>query len=350
MTAAPAGVSGEGAAVMLVLAVGTLGLDSVETPAGAATDVPGGSALYFAAGALHAWRRGRDRVEPGGGGDADGRRSPRLAVVGVVGDDYPDAPLRRLAAAGVDVTGVARRPGPSFRWKVRYGPDLASRETLETNRGTTLGVVPQVPEPLSRPAVTFLGSTDPSVQHAVLEQLDDPGVVVADTMEHWIRGRRSDLEAVLARTRVLLVNEEECAFLGGNPVPLLAARVIRALGPEWVVVKRGARGALALSDAGEISVPAVPVEAPVDPTGAGDAFAGGLVAALVGGSWRTAPGGGTAEGVTLDAGTLRRALAAGVTLDAGTVRRALEAGAATGARAVTRFSVEGLLGAGASGA
>jgi len=277
----------------MILGVGTVALDTVETPAGSVRDAPGGSALYFAAAASH--------LGP-------------VGVVGVTGEDFPADPLDRLAARGVDVSGIVRLPYRTFRWKARYDGS-GRREVLSVHRGGIVRTAPEVPPALRDPEILFLGSTDPGVQARVLGWAGSPGKVVLDTMPHWIRDGRTEVEALLPRVDVLLVNEEEVRLLAGVQEEATAAGIVRSMGPAWVVVKRGARGACAYGADECIEVGAVPVATVVDPTGAGDAFAGGLVASLAG----------------------------SVDLCAEDVRRALGAGTVMGARAVRAFSFEGLL-------
>jgi sugar/nucleoside kinase (ribokinase family) len=277
----------------VILGVGTVALDTVETPAGSVRDVPGGSALYFAAAASH--------LGP-------------VAVAGVTGEDFPVGPLAALVARGVDVSGIARVPDPTFRWHARYDGS-GRREILSAHRGGIERRGPTIPPSLEGPDVLFLGSMDPVMQHRCLDQARAAGIVVLDTMSHWIRDRREELDALLARVDVLLVNETEARTLGGRREEEAAAEALRSLGPRWVVVKRGARGACAYRANGRVEVGAAPVEAVVDPTGAGDAFAGGLVMSL-------ARGGG---------------------LSAEDMRDALGTGASMGALAVRAFSIEGLM-------
>jgi len=276
-----------------VLGVGTVALDSVQTPHGSVADVPGGSALYFGAAARH---------------------FTDVALAGVVGEDFPEATLDTLAGVGIDVSAIQRGPGESLRWKVRYGADLTERETLESNREVALQAAPSIPVELRRPAAVFLGSTSPAIQRAVLENIDG-GLVVLDTMTHWIEDCREELVELLARVDVLLLNQEEAMLLGKSAVPPLAAATLRALGPKWVVIKRGAAGAMAFGPSVDISVPAHRIASLVDPTGAGDAFAGGFVA------------------------TLARSSSVGTS----SVRRALWAGVVMGALAVTSFSLDALM-------
>ncbi len=242
-----------------ILAVGTLALDSVEAPAGRVCDTLGGSASYFAAAA--------SLLAP-------------VGVVGVVGSDYPLERLAFLERRGVDLAGVTRTTGASFRWSVRYDADLEHRETLAANRGVTLTTAPRVPDEWRRPWALFLGSTDPSVQASVLRQIRSSELVALDTMRHWIVDRGAEVEALLPAAQLLLVNEDEALLLGRADGLGSAAASIRARGPRWVVVKRGASGASAFGPAERIDVPAAAVDAVIDPTGAGDAFAGGLLGSL----------------------------------------------------------------------
>jgi len=277
----------------VILGLGTLALDTVETPTGAVHEVPGGSALYFASAA--------SALAP-------------VAVVGVTGADFPVEPLARLRARGVDVSGIVRLDQPTFRWHARYDGS-GHREVLSVHRGAAVRTVPEVPASLHDPAVLFLGSTDPEVQLGVLERAGTPGVVVLDTMPHWIRDGPRQLSALLSRVDVLLVNQEELELLGGDEEEAKAVAAVRAAGPAWVVVTLGAGGARAHGQGVTLHVDAIAVGRVVDPTGAGDAFAGGLVASL-------------AEAGDLSAEVMRRALRAGVEM---------------GARAVSAFSLEGLL-------
>ena len=277
----------------MILGVGTVALDSVETPTASCRDVPGGSALYFAAAA--------STVCP-------------VAIVGVTGEDFPAEPLDRLAARGVDVSGILRLPHPTFRWHARYD-ESGDREVLSVHRGDIVRAAPVVPPPLRRPEILFLGSAHPSVQHRVLDQAETDGLVVLDTMPTWIREGTRDLGQIFSRTDVLLANDAEIRVLTGLPDEAEAAEALRSMGPRWVVVKRGARGAGAYGEGERVEVNGVRVENVVDPTGAGDAFAGGLVASLVG---TRSP-------------------------SAAEMHAALEVGAAMGARAVSAFSFEGLL-------
>lgn len=245
-----------------VLALGTLTLDTVETPEGSRQDAPGGSALYFAA--------------------AAGLLAP-VRLMGVVGEDYPARARAALERTGADLAGLARIPGSTMRWRARYRAGGTDRTTLAADRGVLGRWRPRIPDGWRGTPVLVLGSTAPELQAAVLDQVEGPALVVADSMEHWIRDRRRTLERVLARTDLFLGSEDECRALGrGAGTRAAAADAIRALGPPRVVVKRGKRGATLFGEGNggtrELAeVPAWPVKRVVDPTGAGDAFAGGLV-------------------------------------------------------------------------
>jgi sugar/nucleoside kinase (ribokinase family) len=202
----------------------------------------------------------------------------RVSVAGIVGEDYPRRVLDDLSAAGVDVRTVQRRPGDTFRWHVRYDEE-GSRTTLDTNRGRTAAGAPHVPDRLRDPDALFLGSTDPRVQRALLDASGSPGLVVLDTMSHWVTDRRAEFDMLLPAADILLANEEEARLLGGLDTRSAAERLRRA-GVRWLVVKHGAGGVTAFGPEGSFTVPAAPA-AVVDPTGAGDALAGGLTGALV---------------------------------------------------------------------
>lgn len=242
---------------MSLLVVGSVALDSVQTPFGSTADALGGSAVFFAfAGCL---------LHP-------------VQVVGVVGDDYPFDKLDRLARRGADLTGIAQTSGESFRWKGRYSYDLQNRETLETRLGVFADFQPQIPGEFQDARYVFLGNIDPELQLAVLDQVRDPGLVACDTMNYWIQGKRETLIELLGRVDVLMVNDAEARQLSGDWNIYRAARWILEHGPKWVVVKQGEYGAVLVGSGGMFYVPAYPLEEIFDPTGAGDAFAGGFMA------------------------------------------------------------------------
>ncbi len=224
---------------MGLLVVGSIALDSVITPFGETADTLGGAAVFFAmAGAV---------LHP-------------VQVVGVVGSDFPEAHLKKLAARGVDLAGVERQEGESFRWKARYSYDLNSRETLETRLGVFASFQPR------------------ELQLNVLDQVKQPQLVACDTMNYWIQGKKDLLLELLRHIDILMVNDSEARELSGDWNVYRAAHWILGRGPKMVVIKQGEHGALLVDPDTTFKVPAYPLQQVFDPTGAGDAFAGGFMA------------------------------------------------------------------------
>jgi sugar/nucleoside kinase (ribokinase family) len=244
---------------MSLLVVGSVALDTVETPFGNATEALGGSALFFACAAC--------RLHP-------------VQVVGVVGDDYPFAQLEKLAGNGIDLSGVEKVKGESFRWKGKYSYDLQSRETLETRLGVFANFQPRIPPNFRNAEWVFLGNIDPELQLSVLDQIKKPKLVACDTMNYWINGKRDVLLQLLRHIDVLMVNDSEARELSGDWNVYRAARWIMDRGPKRVVIKQGVYGAVLTEGKSVFYVPAFPLESVFDPTGAGDSFAGGFMAYL----------------------------------------------------------------------
>lgn len=244
---------------MSLLVVGSVALDSIFTPFGETADALGGSAVYFSvAGAL---------LHP-------------VTVVGVVGKDYPMPLLEKLAPRGIDWSGVERADGESFRWKGKYSYDLQSRETLETRLGVFADFQPKLPPATRDAEYVFLGNIDPELQLRVLEQVHQPKLVACDTMNYWIQGKKPSLMRLLEQVDVLMVNDGEARELSGDWNIHRAGRWILRHGPDRVVIKQGEYGALLMDHENTFYVPAYPLEEVFDPTGAGDAFAGGFMAYL----------------------------------------------------------------------
>jgi sugar/nucleoside kinase (ribokinase family) len=244
---------------MSLLVVGSVALDSVYTPFGETADALGGSAVYFAvAGAL---------LHP-------------VQVVGVVGRDYPMGELERLAPRGIDWSGVELAEGESFRWKGKYSYDLQSRETLETRLGVFAHFRPRLLPGHDGAQFVFLGNIDPELQVDVLGQVSRPRLVVCDTMNYWIQRKRDHILDLLRRVDILMVNDAEARELSGDWNIHRAGRWILDRGPARVVIKQGEYGALLIERNRTFYVPAFPLEEVFDPTGAGDAFAGGFVGYL----------------------------------------------------------------------
>lgn len=242
-----------------VLIVGSMAFDDLHLPSGSFRDVVGGSATF--------------------GAYAASTFAP-VRVVAVVGGDFPSAELDRLSARGVDTAGVERREGKTFRWEGRYADNLASRETLDTQLNVFASFDPRIPEAYAASPIVLLGNIHPALQLSVLEQVKQPKMVFADTMNFWIEGERKALGAMLERIDTLVVNEEEVRQLSGEHNVAKAARAARKLGPKRIIVKRGEYGALLFDEQGSFFAPAYPLEEVVDPTGAGDSFAGGLLGYL----------------------------------------------------------------------
>ncbi len=241
---------------MSVLVVGSVALDTIETPFGQVEDTIGGSATFFSAAA--------SLFTP-------------VQLVAVVGDDYPMEELDFLEERGVDFEGLRREVGESFRWSGVYSYDLNSRETLDTRLGVFADFKPRIPQAFRQAHWVFLGNIDPVLQLEVLEQIEQPELVACDTMNYWIESRNDELLRLLRRVDLLLVNDGEARELSGDPNLIQAARWIQARGPRYVVVKKGEHGAMLVTPDMVFFAPGYPLEEVLDPTGAGDAFAGGMV-------------------------------------------------------------------------
>ena len=279
---------------MSLLVVGSVALDSIETPFGSVDDALGGSATFFSAAAsLYC----------------------RVQLVGVVGSDFPLDELAFLQTRGVDLSGLEQERGESFRWAGTYSYDLNSRETRETRLGVFADFKPKIPDHFRDAQWIFLGNIDPVLQLQVLEQVRAPRVVACDTMNFWIEGKRGELLRLLKHVDLFMVNDSEARELSGDFNLLRAARWIMQHGPSMVVVKKGEHGAILFTRDFAFFAPGYPLDVVFDPTGAGDAFAGGFLGYLA----RT--------GET----------------DATHLKRAMIYGSAMGSFAVERFGVERLI-------
>jgi sugar/nucleoside kinase (ribokinase family) len=242
-----------------VLVVGSVAFDDLEMPTGSFPDVLGGAATYSSlAASLFAPTR----------------------LVGVVGSDFDEAHVKMLRAHGVDTTGLERAEGRTFRWKGRYAPDLASRTTLDTQLNVFADFRPKIPASFKSSPYVLCGNIHPRLQLEVVEQVERPKLVAADTMNFWISGERKALGELLKKIDLLIINDEEARELSGQHNIARAATEIRKLGPKQLIIKRGDCGALLFDSHGAFFVPAYPLEDVLDPTGAGDSFAGGLMGYL----------------------------------------------------------------------
>jgi sugar/nucleoside kinase (ribokinase family) len=241
-----------------VLVVGSLALDDIETPFGSVANALGGSATYISTAASYF-------VKP-------------IRVVGVVGGDFPSGAITFLEGRGVDLEGLQIiAEGKTFHWSGRYHYDLNSRDTLFTNLNVFEHFNPIIPERYRKSTCVCLGNIDPVLQRKVLDQIESPWLVVGDTMNYWIEGKNAELRETLKQIDVLIVNDSEARLLSKEPSLIKAGRAIRAMGPRVVIIKKGEHGALLLTEQMVFSAPAYPMENIFDPTGAGDAFAGGFV-------------------------------------------------------------------------
>ena len=245
---------------MDILVVGSVAFDSVETPFGKVEEALGGSATYFSTSASFF---------------AD------VALVAVVGDDFPEEHVDMLRERGVDVDGLQRvKGGKTFRWKGRYDYDLNQAHTLETHLNVFSDFTPDLPESYRDAPVVFLANIDPELQMKVLDQVKNPGLVACDTMNYWIESKPDALKELFKRVDLLVINEGEAREFAGEANLVKAAEMILGCGPKTLIVKRGEYGALMFTAASVFSAPAYPLEDIYDPTGAGDTFAGGLLGYL----------------------------------------------------------------------
>lgn len=243
---------------MSIVVVGSVAYDTVETPRERRERQLGGSASFFAVAA-----RGRGSVR----------------CVGVVGDDFRDEDLD-LLGRHADITGIRRVPGRSFHWSGRYHADLIERDTLATELGVFADFQPEIPADWRDAEYLFLANIHPALQAGVLDLMRGPRLVALDTMNLWIETTGDLLRAILRRVDVLLVNEGEARLLTGERSLARAAAAIRAMGPARVIVKKGEHGALFFGRDSMLAVPALVLDDVVDPTGAGDCFAGGFMGSL----------------------------------------------------------------------
>ena len=278
---------------MSLLVVGSVAFDDVETRFGRRERILGGSASYFSM--------------------AASRFSP-VRMVAVVGDDFPGEILDDFASRGCDTAGIEHAPGRTFFWRGKYSPDFSTRTTLETQLNVFAGFTPKLPSHFCDAKFLFLANIHPDLQIQVLDAMTHRPFVAGDTMNLWITTEKPTLEKLVSRLQLITVNDEEARQLTGQWHLLQAGRAIQKMGPRYVILKKGEHGAMLFCDEHLFFAPAFPLPSFVDPTGAGDTFAGGFM------------------------GSLARA---GV-VDATTLRRSMFYGTVAASFAVEQFSVEGL--------
>ena len=264
---------------MPLLVVGSVALDSVHTPHDVRENVLGGSAVYFSYAASF---------------------FTSVRLVGVVGEDWPEEHTQFLRSRRIDTSGLQVVPGgKTFRWRGRYETNMNDRETLEVHLNVLGDFDPVLPDDFQRCPYVFLANGSPRAQLKVLDQMTGPRLVVADTMDLWIRNNHDELMQLFRRVEGLVMNDSEAKLLTGDENLVRAGHRIRELGPKFVVIKKGEHGAMFFSQHETYVLPAYPTERVIDPTGAGDSFAGGMMGYL-------------AETGNFDPPSLKRAMAYGI--------------------------------------
>ncbi|WP_303721086.1 PfkB family carbohydrate kinase [Malonomonas rubra] len=244
---------------MSILVVGSVAFDSIKTPFGEVDEVLGGSACYFSTSASF---------------------FTDVSLVAVIGDDFSQEHIDFLASRNIDLDGLQKSAGKTFRWKGKYEYDLNEAHTLETHLNVFELFQPELPENYRDAEYVFLANIDPELQLEVLQQVKNPKLVACDTMNFWIEGKKQELIKTLGKVDMLVINEAEVRQLADEPNLVKAADIVRGFGPKTLVVKRGEYGVLMFSEGSIFSAPAYPLEEVFDPTGAGDTFAGGFVGYL----------------------------------------------------------------------
>ena len=242
-----------------VLTVGSVAFDSIGTPFGEVSRVVGGAATFFSIAASF---------------------FSDVRLVAVVGEDFGERHMQVFGGRRIDLDGLQRVPGDTFRWKGEYKLDLNTRETIYTHLNVFEDFSPRVPERFRSTPIVFLANIHPALQIEVLDQMEAPRFVALDTMNYWIDGTPSELGRVLRRVDAVVINDEEARQLSGKANLVKAAREIRAMGPRRVIIKRGEHGVLMTRGDGFFAAPGLPLEEVCDPTGAGDTFAGGFIGYL----------------------------------------------------------------------
>lgn len=246
---------------MSILVIGSLGLDTIETPFAKIKEALGGSAVYISLAASYF--------------------SPIVNLVGVVGEDFPEKYIHLLQDHHIDLEGLQIIPrGKTFRWSGKYDYDMNTRETLFTELNVFKDFDPVIPEGYRDSKYVVLGNIDPELQMNVLQQLNNPKFVICDTMNYWIERKNEALRELLKKVDMLVVNDSEARLLANHPNLIRAGKIILKMGPNKLVIKKGEHGALLMTDEILFTAPAYPLENINDPTGAGDTFAGGMIGYL----------------------------------------------------------------------
>jgi sugar/nucleoside kinase (ribokinase family) len=244
---------------MSILVVGSVALDSIETPFGKKEEILGGSATFFSISASFF-----DKVN----------------VIATVGEDFPKKYLQLLKDRGIGTDGIAIKKGKTFRWEGRYEHDMNVAHTLATHLNVFQDFAPKIPHTLRNSKILFLANIDPDLQDSVLKQVNRPKLIACDSMNHWITNKKKSLEKFLHKVDIFLLNDGEARQFSGEANLMKAAKAIVSKGPKSVVIKKGEHGVIYYSKSGHFVAPAYPLENVYDPTGAGDTFAGGVIGYL----------------------------------------------------------------------
>jgi ribokinase len=239
-----------------VVISGTMALDSIRTPFGEVKEVLGGSAVYSSVAA---------------------NEFAKAGIVSVVGKDFPKKYLNFLNTLGIDTRGIDVKTGDTFRWAGYYEYDMNQAHTLDTKLNVLSAFDPVLPDSFRQAKYVFLANTDPEIQMKVFKQIKKPRLVMMDTMNYWIENKKEALTKMIERSDVIVVNDAEARQYFDTPSVVQAGRSFLNMGPKAVIVKKGEHGALMFTDGACFSAPAYPLEKLVDPTGAGDSFAGGFI-------------------------------------------------------------------------
>ena len=244
---------------MSVLVLGTVALDTVKTPFGKKKHMLGGSAVHFAMSA---------------------RLFTKVNLVAIVGEDFPAKHIDFLNRKGINSTSIVHSRGKSFRWEGEYNGDMNVALTIKTELGVLLEFLPQITHEQKRIKYLFLANVDPDIQCHLLEHMHSPRLTALDSMNFWINHKRASLLKLLKRVDIYVANDQEARLLTGEHTLLKTAQRLRSMGPKMVLIKKGEHGVLFYSDSFIFSLPAYPVDTVIDPTGAGDTFAGGFMGYL----------------------------------------------------------------------
>ncbi len=246
---------------MSFLTIGSVAIDNLETPFEKRDNVLGGAATFISITASYF--------------------VDKPMLVGAVGEDFGEENLKILKEKNIDLSGLQIvKGGKTFRWHGRYHYDMNNRDTLDTQLNVLGDFNPSLPASFKDAKYVCLGNLDPVIQRSVLSQIKSPKLTVCDTMNYWIESKLPDLKETLKLVDVLIINDSEARLLSQSPNLVKAARIIRAMGPKILVIKKGEHGALLFTENSVFSAPAYPLETIIDPTGAGDTFAGGFTAYL----------------------------------------------------------------------